>query len=57
MQVKVNYSVEFTVVLNVPDDSSLEDEVANISIPEGDGGKYVEDSFEFISSEPFIISQ
>lgn len=45
---EVEYKVTFKTVIRVPDDSTPEDEVVDIEIPEGPGGTYVEDSFEVI---------
>lgn len=43
---EVVYTVKFRTVIEVPHDSTVEHEVSNIEIPEGPGGKYIEDSFE-----------
>lgn len=52
MRYKVTYTVKFETVIEVPEGSTVQDEAANIEIPEGPGGKYIEDSFEVDETEP-----
>lgn len=49
MEYKVVYTVEYTKTIKLEPGQTLADAVSDIEIPEGDGSKYIEESFDVLS--------